>query len=208
MNLKIQKLILHFLKEYAKSYDHSKEQDSFFEDCFNKEELIEIVCHIFGDACFEDEHLNEYSEQELYTLIKHDSFFLSYIIELLEMELGAFPSFLQADVTRFFESVNCEMHYLASKKVEAWDNYDRNNYHSLLRRMGKTRMVYAIFSSDIKEENKYEVTVFPSQFFDVCFSTQSFRPLEPRPQVLSVSQKISKRFALLPVLHDMRNPTF
>lgn len=166
MKLTTQKLIIYFLKEYEKIYDHSKDRDPFFEDFFSKDELMEIICHICGDACFENEHLDEYSESELYYLIKHDSFFLSYLIEFLEIELSAMPSFVQADVSKFFESVNCEMHYLANKKVESWDNYDRNNYYSLLRRMGKTKMVYGIFSSDIKEEDKYKVTVFPSEFYD------------------------------------------
>lgn len=166
MKIKIQKLILHFLKECECQCHPVTPRSDFFEDYFSKEELIEIVCHIYGDSCFENEHLNECSEKELLSLIKYDSFFLSYLIELLEMELGAFPSFVQADVTHFFESVNNEMHYLASKKVETWDNYDRNNYYSLLRRMGKTNMVYAIFDSDVKEEDKYNVTTPPSQFFD------------------------------------------
>lgn len=164
MKLKTQKLILYFLKE-CKCHPFSPRSD-FFDDFFSKEELIKIVCHVFGDSLWEHEYLNRCSEKELLSLIKYDSFFLSYLIEILEMELGTLPSFIQADVTAFFESVNCEMHYLASKKVEAWDNYDRNNYYSLLRRMGKTKMVYAVFDGEVKEEDKYSVTTPPSQFFD------------------------------------------
>ena len=172
MKIKTQKLILHFLKEYEKNYNASDEKRAFFEDYFSKEELIEIIGHIYGDACFENEHIAEFSEKELFSLIKNDSFFLSYLIELLEMELGALPSFVQADVTQFFESVNNELHYLASKRVEAWDEYDRSNYHSLLRKTGRSKKVFAVFTSDVKEEDKYIVSTSPSYFFDTAEEAQ------------------------------------
>jgi hypothetical protein len=167
MNLKTQKLILHFLKGHKKRYNHNEERNSFFDDFFSKDELKEIIQHIYGDTCFNSNHQEEgFSEKELFSLIKHDSFFLSYLIEKIEMELGALPSYIQADITVFFESVNLEMHYLATKRVEAWDEYDRSNYHSLMRKTGKTKRIFALYFSDVKEEDKYKVTTPPSRLFD------------------------------------------
>jgi hypothetical protein len=62
--------------------------------------------------------------------------------------------------------VNLEMHYLATKRVEAWDEYDRSNYHSILRKTGKTKRVFALYFSEVKEEDKYKVTTPPSLLFD------------------------------------------
>jgi hypothetical protein len=176
MNLKTQKLILHFLKEYQKHFNHLMERNSFFDDFFSKGELIGIVEHIYGDSCLLKSNTEEFSVNELCSLIKHDSFFLSYLIEKIEAELGAFPSYLQQEVTAFFESVQNEMHYLASKRVEAWDEYDRSNYHSLLRRTGKTKRVFALYFSEVKEEDKYKVTTPPSRLFDT--SKQAKKELE------------------------------
>ena len=119
MNLKTQKLILHFLKEYEKLLDQNADRNPFFDDFFSKDELIEIVEHIYGDVCLLKIYADEFSEKELFSLIKNDSFFLSYLTTKLEAELGALPSFLQVDVTTFFESVNHQMHYLATKRVES-----------------------------------------------------------------------------------------
>ena len=58
------------------------------------------------------------------------------------------------------------IHYLRDKPVEEWDDYDVSNYYSILYKHGKTRRVFAIYTSDVKEEDKYVVTTQPSFFFD------------------------------------------
>lgn len=70
------------------------------------------------------------------------------------------------EVQNFFDSRMLNTHYLSDKPVEQWDKYDVNNYYSLLFKHGKTKKVYAIFTSDVKDEDKYVVTTQPSFFFD------------------------------------------
>ena len=166
MKIKTQKLILHFLKEYEKQYNSNDTKRAFFEDYFSKDELIEIIRHIYGDSCFINDENAEFSEKELFSLIKHDSFFLTYLIEKLEMELAAFPSFSQKEVDAVFAESGLETHYLANKQVEEWDEYDRSNYRTIMRKHGFTKKVYGIFLSEVEEDDKYLVSTKPSQFFD------------------------------------------
>jgi hypothetical protein len=166
MNLKTQKLILYFLKRYDKEMKNNQEQNAFFEDFFNRKELLDIIDHKYGVECFKKTDTDNFSEKELISLVRFDFIFLSYLIEKIEANIGAFPTFLQTEINDFFTCIGLGIHYLASKRVETWDEYDRGNYHSLLRKHGKTKLVFALFDSGVKEKDKYSVTTPPSLFFD------------------------------------------
>lgn len=100
-------------------------------------------------------------------LVGEDYFILSFLIELLENGITAVPKMTQTEVHRFFDKIQIDPHYLRDKPVEEWDGYDRSNYYSILRIHGKTKRVFAIFTSDVKSKDKYAVTTKPSYFFDI-----------------------------------------
>ena len=138
MNLKTQKLILYFLKQYNSEMKNNKKQNTFFEDFFNRKELLDIIDHKYGVECFKKTDTENFSEKELFSLIRFDFIFLSYLIEKIEANMDAFPNVTQDSVIDFFKSVHFDLHYLATKPVENWDVFDRNCYHILQFRTEKT----------------------------------------------------------------------
>lgn len=166
MNIKRRRLIQYFLealKQRMKTSETS-ELNPVFLSFYSRTELMEMVLHFHEDL---DKHaLAEKTEEDLLSLIGDEMNLLSYCIKQWHEELVATPSFTKEVVQKFFEEYRLETHYLMHKPVEEWDGYDRNNYYHLMFKHGKTRKVYALFSSDVKEEEKYAVTTKASYFFD------------------------------------------
>ena len=59
-----------------------------------------------------------------------------------------------------------QTHYLASKSVTDWDEYDFSNYRSLSKRAGKITAIYGIYETDVKEEDVNQVTSQPKRFYE------------------------------------------
>ena len=70
------------------------------------------------------------------------------------------------EVWNILEQLGLQTHYLASKIIADWDSYDYSNYHSLQRKAGKSKKVFAIFDADVDEKDKYVVTTKPPFFFE------------------------------------------
>ena len=168
MNIKQQKMIVHFLKQHKEVLEKNKVQklDNFFKDFFSNEQLIDILEHTYFDKDLESHHIETLENSDLLELIGDDYFLLTYIIEKIENSITAIPTLSQREKNEFFESRGLELHYLYSKPTQQWDSYDVSNYYSLLFKHGKTRRVYAIFTSDVEDKDKYAVTTKPSYFFD------------------------------------------
>ncbi|MCL7752455.1 hypothetical protein [Polaribacter sp. Z022] len=103
---------------------------------------------------------------KLLELINGDTVVLDWTIHELEHQMTAISDSSQEEVDAFFKKIQNEIHYLASKPVEKWDEYDTSNYRSLLLKTGRAKKVYAIFTSDVLAEDVYAVTTKPSYFFD------------------------------------------
>lgn len=166
MRIKKLKLIVYFLKELEGKLEDASHQvvSSYFLNFFCKEELIQILEHTFPSG-----NLIEYetkSKQELLELIGDNTFILFFLIEKLESEITSFVRLDQEEVNHFFTSTYLELHYLFSKPISEWDKYDLSNYYSLLKKHGKSTCVYGIFTSDVTEQQKYEVTTKPTSLFD------------------------------------------
>ncbi|WP_299676286.1 hypothetical protein [uncultured Dokdonia sp.] len=82
------------------------------------------------------------------------------------MKLSQPISFSDEEVDALFTKTNNQIHYLYMKPTSEWDSYDRNNYISLLYKAGFTIQVYGIYSSSVKEEDKYIVESPPKVFYD------------------------------------------
>jgi hypothetical protein len=168
MKIKEQKLILHFLKQLQTILENDKNQklNKLFTDFFTREELIEILEHSILDRDLEEHNILTLGSDDLLELVGEDYFILSFLIEILENSITAVPKMSQTEVHRFFDKIQIDPHYLRDKPVEEWDAYDTSNYYSILFKHGKTKRVFAIFTSDVKSEDKYAVTTQPSYFFD------------------------------------------
>ncbi len=166
MNIKRQKLILHFLELLEKLWKHRKvsEMNDTLPEYISREELIDIVLWLYDNH--DPSTLSKKSDAELLDLIGDDSCVLSYIIKEWKELITARPTMSQEEIHKFFDKFQLETHYLNDKPVEEWDSYDISNYYSILYKRGKVRRVYAIFTDDVDEQDKYIVTTSPSHFFD------------------------------------------
>ncbi len=74
---------------------------------------------------------------------------------------------IQQDVQFLLDFLNLNTHYLSSKPIETWDEYDYSNYKSLrLKATSHLRRVYALYSSSVKEEDKYRLDSPPGKYFE------------------------------------------
>ncbi len=164
--IKQQKIILFFLRAYKKELEkqHVDELNPMFNNFFSREELIEILEYLYLDK-LEEFQIEKLDNNGLLELIGNDVSILEYYSYWLE-GITTSPMVSQKKVSEFFERTQNEIHYLNSKPTEQWDKYDTSNYYSLLFKNGKTRRVFAIFTSDVNEKDKYAVTTKPSFFFD------------------------------------------
>lgn len=165
MNIKLRKIILHFLKQLEITLENSdtKFLHPFFESFFTREDLIALYKFHFDT---DDIQIQDRNSELLFKMAGSDVSILEYIIATLEKEITASPTFSDTEKDTFFENRNLQLHYLHSKPTKQWDEYDVNNYYSLLWKHGKTKRVFAIFTSDVNDEDKYAVTTQPSFFFD------------------------------------------
>lgn len=132
---------------------------------YTDSELRKIIHWLYKDV-WSKNSLGFKNRPELIELLNNDYGVLLWTISQLEASMTATPSFNQVDVTTFFERTQNELHYLASKPVIDWDEYDTSNYRSLMFKTGKAKKVFAIFTSDVLKEDVYAVTTKPSYFFD------------------------------------------
>ena len=166
MTIKERKQILYFLESFMTNFESIEENNisSEFLNLFSRKELVEIVLWLFPN--YDKSMLFEKTDAELLELIGDDANVLSFVIERWKNNISAVPTIGQEEVNKFFDDLQLETHYLRHKPVLEWDDYDVSNYYSILFKRGKTKRVFAIFTSDVKDRDKYAVTTKPSFFFD------------------------------------------
>ncbi|WP_155912573.1 hypothetical protein [Mesoflavibacter zeaxanthinifaciens] len=166
MTIKERKRILYFLEALMVNLESHEDNhvSAEFLNLFSRKELMDMVLWLHTN--YDKSMLAEKTDAELLELLNDDSNILAYVIEQWKANISAVPKLTQDDVFEFFERIPIYIHYLRDKPVEEWDDYDVSNYYSLLFKHGKTKRVFAIFTSDVKDEDKYAVTTQPSFFFD------------------------------------------
>lgn len=166
MTIKQRKLILYFLEMLEHQLESRKVKaiNPVFLQLFSRKEIIEIVLWLFTN--YDKSILSDKTDVELLELIGDDANVLSFVLKRWKNNINAVPKLTQEEVDTFFDEIQLYIHYLRHKPVLEWDDYDVSNYYSILFKRGKTKRVFAIFASDIKDEDKYAVTTQPSFFFD------------------------------------------
>lgn len=167
MKLRNYKQILFFLNRLAPFLESLKEVkiDTELMNYYTDSELREMIHWLYRDV-WSKNALGFMERSKLIKLINSDLSVLLWTVHYLEKQMTQTPSTSQENVDAFFERTQNEIHYLASKPVENWDEYDTSNYRSLLVKTGTTKRVFAIFTSDVLAEDVYAVTTKPSYFFD------------------------------------------
>lgn len=166
MRIKERKRILYFLETLLVNLESHEDHQisSEFLNLFSRKELVEMVLWLHTN--YDKSMLTEKTDAELLLLLNDDANVLAFVIEQWKSNISLVPKLTQTEVDDFFDRMPISIHYLRDKPVEEWDDYDVSNYYSILYKHGKTRRVFAIYTSDVKEEDKYVVSTQPSFFFD------------------------------------------
>lgn len=167
MKLRNYKRILFFLNRLESFLQSEKEAKTSVElaSYYTDSELREIIHWLYRDV-WSKNALGFMERPQLLELINNNYGILLWTVYSLEKTMTETPNINQSDIDTFFQRTQNELHYLASKPVEEWDEYDTSNYRSLLVKTGTTKKVFAIFTSDVLAEDVYAVTTKPSYFFD------------------------------------------
>lgn len=167
MTLKQQRLFVYFLEvleahlRFSKSLPLSKEVKQFL----TRDECVDIALWLSPER-YHREQLETFDDEKLHSALVTDYNILLYIIYKWELHLSKSITLSDEEVDALFTRTNNQMHYLYSKPTSQWDSYDRSNYISLLTKAGLTIQVYGIYSSLVKEEDKYIVDSPPTKFYD------------------------------------------
>lgn len=71
------------------------------------------------------------------------------------------------DVKYMLHFLGHHTHYLCTKPIASWDEYDESNYNSLKREATSCiKGVFAHFDESVEEKDKYEVTHKPTKYFE------------------------------------------
>lgn len=170
MKLREQKRILAFLtmlESLIKKQTFPALSDELLE-FFSDEELRQVIRHHHSDSWSSKEiaSLKDLKRPALIEFILSDYALVLWTIKSIQKSMTATPNYEQGAIDEFFSHTSNEMHYLASKPVDSWDEYDKSNYRYLLIRTGTTKRVFGIYSSAVKAEDVYIVTTKPSYYFD------------------------------------------
>ncbi|MBB4807102.1 hypothetical protein HNP38_002406 [Chryseobacterium defluvii] len=124
-----------------------------FVSILSKEELQNILKWLYLDQVPEQYDLETMDKQDLLEAIGDDIHILSYSIERWKKELE--EKITPQKVYDVLCQLQLETHYLMTKILADWDEYDHSNFKALCEKAGKEKPLYAIFTSDTLEEDKY-----------------------------------------------------
>ena len=70
------------------------------------------------------------------------------------------------EVWQVLSQLGLHTHYLASKAIAQWDEYDLSNYRSLMIKAGKLKKVYGVYDTMVSQDDVAMVDKHPNFFFD------------------------------------------
>ncbi|MCQ4138793.1 hypothetical protein [Chryseobacterium sp. EO14] len=148
-------LIQCFLKMLQQRMERDKVENlsPVFIHILSKEELRNILKWLYLDKVPEHYDLETMSKQELHEAIGDDFHILSYTIQKWKQEIE--DKITPQKVYDVLCQLQLETHYLMTKILADWDEYDYSNFRALSCKAGSEQPLYAVFESSIKEEEKY-----------------------------------------------------
>ena len=157
-NLTRNQIILHYLNVYLAELK-SKEQgkSSFAYDFFTRTELHELRTHF------------NYPFDKLIS----DTDILAFVLSSWkqEQELSENPN--EDYLKDMVHQLGLYGHYLDTKFIKHWDNYDYSNFNALKIKSGKAKYAYAIFTSDVKKQDIDDVCSLPIRWFSSLDTAQT-----------------------------------
>ena len=145
-----------------------------FGNILSKEELQNILKWLYLDKVPEHHDLKTMDSQDLCEAIGDDIHILSYSIEKWKKELE--EKITPQKVYDVLCQLQLETHYLMTKILADWDEYDYSNFKALCRKAGTPQPLYAVFESSVQEENKY-ISVPLSKYYATEWEAESKKSL-------------------------------
>lgn len=132
---------------------------------YSKKELKEVVKWLFMQKIPEDMDLDKMDEEELLATIGDEFHLLGHLLSEMEEEVKAFENPTPQRLDELLEQLSSESHYLATKPIATWDEYDLSNYQALFRKAGMSAPLYGVYDADVKQDDRYTVTL-PSHLYE------------------------------------------
>ncbi len=167
MNITTHQVIQHFLNVLLEKLQNEKvhELDSFFGDYFTKDEIIAMLQNVYGDSLEEHVKIDSQDNSELLTFLS-DVDVLQFYMQRWKLDTQQSTALHPVEVMKTLEQLGLQTHYLASKAIAFWDEYDHSNYRSLQIKAGKIKRVYGIYDTMVKQQDVYQITSQPKRFFE------------------------------------------
>ena len=169
MNYETQQILGYHLSLYRKLIEKRNEQriDQFFKSFITRPELVEIINWLLDDPkALASVNFDNASNEELWEIISDDIVILDYYREGWESQLQNRAAITADGVWDTLIQLQHETHYLASKHLVSWDEYDCSNYKNLQLRAGHIQKVYGIYDSSIRQDQIGSVTSPPLRYFE------------------------------------------
>lgn len=160
MNAKIRVTLHYFLSMLEKRLSLEKQEtvNPIFLQLFTKEELLEILSWLYHGNIPQTYKPSEMISEEVLDAIASERSILLYIVQLLDNEKERDYVVDTNNVHATLKQLGLQTHYLADKPIPDWDEYDKSNFESLLKKAGKLTPRFGIFDANVKEEDKYSCT--------------------------------------------------
>ena len=171
MNITDKQVLLYFLKQYLQESSQRKQThlDDFFSNFFLKEELIDIIKWKVKDHNQTSINLEKASHEELLSNVGGNTNILAFFIDKL---VNNTIDYSPTEVFNTLSQLGRHTHYLASKPLNTWDEYDFSNYRSMLVKAGNLKLVHCVSHPSVRPKRFYEsyqqavVELQPKRFYD------------------------------------------
>jgi hypothetical protein len=167
MKITTRQVIQRFLAVYLEQLQRQKKEalDSYFEGFFTEEEIIAILKSKFGSNV--DGHLKvvRLNKEQLLTYVS-DADILDYYLKAWRTEIEQNIAITPVEVFRTLDQLGLQTHYLASKAIAFWDEYDFSNYRVLSGKAGKVYTIYGLYDSEIAYKDIEQVDTHPKRFYE------------------------------------------
>tara|TARA_R110002051_G_scaffold2660_1_gene14269 strand:- start:16405 stop:17001 length:597 start_codon:yes stop_codon:yes gene_type:complete len=165
MKITTQLVIQRFLSILLEQLQTKKESslDEYFEDFFTIDEMIALL----KSQCGFDENINvnRLSKKDLISKLSNEGI-LSYYLNAWKKEIARSMSITPFEVYRTLDQLGLHTHYLMSKPIPQWDEYDYSNYNALRGKAGRVTTVYGLYDSDVTYKDVDSVTSQPKRFYE------------------------------------------
>ncbi len=98
---------------------------------------------------------------------------LNYFINQWHSEIEQNRLLHPIEVMKTLEQLGHHTHYLATKPIAYWDEYDHSNYRALLGKSGKVYTVYGIYDADITHDDVEQLDSPPKRFYETYDKAKS-----------------------------------